>query len=110
MRVHLIKEKTIRNFVLKNSGSKISFENWLNKLRHSDWKRPEDIQDTFGSSDLLGRGSCRVVFDIGGNNYRLICKYGFGGKTVHLFVCWIGNHAEYDKLCFRNEQFTVNSY
>lgn len=68
------------------------------------------MQATFPSTDLLGKGSNRAVFDIAGNNYRLIGKYAFGDKQVHLFVCWIGTHAEYNKLCDNNKQFTVSIY
>ena len=68
------------------------------------------MQTTFGSADLLGKNSNRVVFNIGGNSYRVICKYAFGEKQVHLFVCWIGTHADYDKINDNNEQYTVNSY
>ncbi|WP_298608866.1 type II toxin-antitoxin system HigB family toxin [uncultured Spirosoma sp.] len=56
------------------------------------------MKDTFGAADLLGNGTNRIVFDIGGNYYRMICKYAFGKNQVHLFVCWIGAHAEYVKL------------
>ena len=73
-------------------------------------KAPLDILETFGAGDLLGRGSNRVVFDIGGNNYRMICKYAFGERQVHLFICWIGTHAEYDKLCAGREQYTITNY
>ena len=31
-------------------------------------------------------------------------------KQVHLFICWIGTHAEYDKLCNAGEQYSVNDY
>lgn len=96
MKVHLVKRQTI--------------EDWLEKVKYADWGLPEDIQSTFGSADLLGNSSNRVVFDIGGNNYRMICKYVFGEKQVHLFVSWIGTHAAYDKLCKKNEQYTVNFY
>jgi mRNA interferase HigB len=110
MRVHLIKRQTIEDYVGGQARSKPSFANWLTALNNADWNKPEDIRQTFGSADLLGGGSHRVVFDIGGNNYRLIGKYNFGKKQVHLFVCWIGTHAEYDHLCNRNEQYTVNIY
>lgn len=110
MRVHLIKRQTIEDFVKSNIQSRRSFEGWIEKLKYADWDLPIEIQDTFGSADLLGNGSNRVVFDIGGNHYRMICKYVFGERKVHLFVCWIGNHASYDKLCKKNEQFTVNIY
>lgn len=92
---------------MKHAGSKVSFGIWLEILKGADWYKPGDIKRTFGSADLLGEGCERVVFNIGGNNYRIICKYLFGSKMVHLFVCWIGTHAAYDKLCERNEQYTV---
>ncbi|GAA4756135.1 type II toxin-antitoxin system HigB family toxin [Flavisolibacter ginsenosidimutans] len=110
MKVHLIKRQTIEDFVKANAQSRRSLEDWLEKVRYAGWNLPEDMQDTFGSADLLGNGSNRVVFDIAGNNYRMICKYVFGEKQVHLFVCWIGSHAAYDKLCKKNEQYTVNIY
>jgi mRNA interferase HigB len=110
MRVHLIKEKTIRNYVLKNAGSHLPFGEWLSKLKRADWQKPSDIQQTFCSADLLGKGSPRVIFDIGGNNYRMICQYAFGETEVHLFVCWIGTHAEYNKICGSKMQYSVNVY
>lgn len=110
MKVHLIKKQTIEEYIVGQARSKRSFAYWLTALHNADWDKPEDIRQTFGSADLLGRGSNRVVFDIGGNNYRMIGKYAFGSKQVHLFVCWIGTHAEYDDLCARNEQYTVNVY
>lgn len=80
------------------------------KIKTADWEKPEDIKMTFNSADPLGKGSHRVIFDIAGNNYRMICKYAFGEHEVHLFVCWIGTHAEYTKLCGKNEQYTINLY
>ena len=59
---------------------------WQLLLKGSDWNKPSDILNTFGNADMLGNGSCRVVFDIGGNNYRVICYYFFGEKQVHLFI------------------------
>ncbi len=110
MRIHLIKLNTIQKFVLTNARSKSSFNDWLGKIKHANWKVPKDMQKTFNSADLLGKNSQRVVFDIGGNNYRMICKYAFGDSQVHLFVCWIGTHAQYDALCDKNEQYSVNIY
>jgi mRNA interferase HigB len=110
MKVHLIKKQTIEGFVKKHARSKSSFSSWLTAIKYATWESPTDIKATFGSSDLLGNGSNRVVFDIGGNNYRMICKYAFGHAQVHLFVCWIGTHAEYSNLCLLNQQYNVNDY
>jgi mRNA interferase HigB len=57
MKIHLVKEKTIRNFVLNNRGSKIPFEEWLSKLKKADWNMPADIQSTFSTADILGKGA-----------------------------------------------------
>ncbi|HTF04563.1 MAG TPA: type II toxin-antitoxin system HigB family toxin [Bacteroidia bacterium] len=110
MRIHLVKEKTIKEYVKGQARSESSFEEWFLRITQADWNVPDDIKRTFGSADLLLNGSSRVVFDIGGNNYRMICKYGFGKRQVHLFVCWIGTHAEYDYLCDARKQYTVFDY
>ena len=110
MRVHLIKRQAIEAYVADHAASKRSFEYWVTAIKYADWETPEDIQQTFGTADLLGGGYDRVVFDIGGNNYRLICKYHFGNTKVHLFVCWIGTHAAYDELCGHGEQYTIFEY
>ncbi|MCX6189996.1 MAG: type II toxin-antitoxin system HigB family toxin [Bacteroidetes bacterium] len=110
MRVHLIKEQTIQEYAEHHARSRSSFTIWLGTLRYADWKEPGDIKKTFSSADLLGKSCNRVVFDIGGNNYRMICKYHFGEKEVHLFVCWLGTHAEYDEICKRNEQYKISNY
>jgi mRNA interferase HigB len=110
MKVHLIRKETIEEFTRHNAQSRISFSEWFSKIKFSDWKDPADIQNTFPNADLLGNSSNRIVFNIGGNNYRMICKYAFGEKQVHLFVCWIGTHAEYNRLCDNNKQYTISIY
>jgi mRNA-degrading endonuclease HigB of HigAB toxin-antitoxin module len=68
------------------------------------WRKTQivNLLFTFGYQLLKGQ--------IGGNKYRLICKYYFGKQRVHLFVKWIGTHAEYTKLCKENNQFNVDSF
>ena len=110
MRVHLIRKETLEDFTFLHARSTIPIEDWLEKLKNANWMLPEDIKRTYGSADLLGRGSNKVVFDIGGNNYRMICKYVFGKKNVHLFICWIGKHSDYDQLCKEVKQYTINLY
>ncbi len=109
MKVHLIRKETIEAFAKQNAQSRSAFYEWCTKLKYADWEAPADMQVTFPSTDLLGKGSSRAVFDIGGNkqNDWKIC---FGDKQVHLFICWIGTHAEYDKLCNAGEQYSVSNY
>lgn len=110
MRVHLIKKQTLQDFALQYPASRIPLRDWTEKLKLTDWKQPGDIKNTFTTSDLLGKSSNRVVFDIGGNNYRIICKYLFGKANVHLYVCWMGSHSAYDKICKQGLQYTIKIY
>ena len=113
MSVHLIKKQTIEHYSQRH-GYKRAFEEWISKLKYADWESPQDIIGTFNSADLLGKGCHRIVFNIAGNNCRMICKYRFAknkiGKKVHLYVCWIGDHKEYDELCKNSLQYTINEY
>lgn len=110
MKIRLIKRKSIENYILSQAGSRSSFTILLTILKLADWNIPGDILKTFGAADLLGKGSNRVVFDIAGNNYRMICKYHFGESYVHLYIKWIGTHAAYTALCKDRLQYTINNY
>jgi len=110
MKTRLIKKKSIEDFTHQNAGSRIAFSAWLSLLKMTDWKEPGDMAKTFGSSDLLGNGSNRVLFNIGGNHFRMICKYHFGNKMIHLYIKWIGTHAAYSELCNKNGQYTIDAY
>ena len=110
MKVHLVKKQTIEEYARNNAQSRAPFRLWLITLNGADWNEPEDILGTFGATDLLGNGCDRAVFDIGGNNYRMICHYVFGETQAHLFICWIGTHAEYSKLFKEQRQYTISIY
>ncbi len=110
MKIHLIKKIPIEDYCKNNPKARVVFNDWLVKLSKSDWNSPGDIKLTFSSADLLGKSSQRVVFDIGSNNYRIICKYLFGQNLAHLFIYWIGTHAEYDKLNKAGNQYTINLF
>jgi mRNA interferase HigB len=110
MRIHLIRKETILSYCRKSPQRRIPFAAWLSTAKYADWGAPADILAVFPGADLLGNGSGRVVFNIGGNNYRMICKYAFGQQQVHLFICWIGTHAQYDQLCRNGQQYSVNDF
>jgi mRNA interferase HigB len=110
MRIHLLTKHTVKNYIEKNKQSKVPLESWLNIVKTADWDIPQDIVSSFNSADLLGRGSNKVVFNIGGNKYRVICDYYFGKRKVRLFVNWIGTHSEYSKLCKTGKQYTIDQY
>ena len=52
------------------------------------------MKNTFNSVDAVGNS--RFVFNVKGNNYRIVAKVMFTVKRV--YVRWIGTHKEYDKI------------
>ena len=68
MKVHLIKEKTVNDYVKRHMNLNVAFNNWINFINDADWEGINDIKETFNSADILGKRSDRIVFNIGGNN------------------------------------------
>jgi mRNA interferase HigB len=66
---------------------------WHFEAEHADWTKPQDIKDRYRSADFVGS---RVVFDIGGNKYRLIVHVSYAAHIV--FVRWVGTHRDYDGI------------
>lgn len=110
MKIHLIKKQSVLLYVQAHARSSTSFNDWLEKIKYADWHIPSDIKQTFPAVDFLGKNSRRVVFDIGGNNFRLIAKYFFGETAIHLFICWIGTHDAYTKLCNKGLQYVIQEF
>ena len=110
MRINLIAKRSVDKYIRKNSQSRSSFYRWMEAIRKAEWDSPQDIIKTFGNAALLGKGTNRVVFNIGGNKYRMICSLFFGKRKVSLVIKWIGTHAEYTKLCLGNKQYSVEAY
>ena len=76
---------------------KKAFYKFYEKLKEVDWQNPNDVLKTFNSADILKcKNGNRIVFNVGGNKYRLICGYHFGKSYTQLFVKFVGTHKEYD--------------
>ena len=110
MKVRLFTRKTIQNYAANNPQCRAQLVEWWQKLKDANWNFPVDILQTYTTADLLGNGSSRVVFDIAGNRFRLICEYRFGESLVELYVSWIGTHTQYTRLCEERRQYTICNF
>lgn len=63
-------------------------------MEDSAWKNPHEIIREYASASILQDN--RVVFNIKGNNYRLIIKINYHYQMV--WIRFIGTHAQYDKI------------
>jgi mRNA interferase HigB len=67
---------------------------WFKETEKATWSSPADIKQRYASASFLSDN--RVVFNIGGNKYRLIVRVMYRHKTV--FIRFIGTHGEYDQI------------
>ena len=67
---------------------------WHAEVSDAAWKTPADIRRRYATADFVAGN--RVIFNIGGNKYRLIVKVNYPAHVV--FICFLGTHAEYDKV------------
>ena len=92
--MHIISRKPLREFSEKHPPAKTPLDAWFSEVKRAKWANFADIKKVFGSAD--GIAGNRVIFDIGGNKYRLVVKVAY--KTGIVFVRFIGTHPEYDKI------------
>ena len=67
---------------------------WAAFIKRNNYEHFADLKKHFPSADLIRKD--RIVFNIKGNNFRLICAVNFNKQAV--FVKWFGTHKEYDKI------------
>ncbi len=65
---------------------------WTDLVEAADWKTPHDLKSQFGKADILGNR--QVVFNIKGNDFRLVVKIDYEFKLVILEK--FGTHSEYN--------------
>lgn len=90
----IIAKRTLREFWEKHADAEQYLKTWFDTVKHSNWKTPNDIKNTYANASILKNE--RVVFNIKGNDYRLIAKFNFDKGWI--FIRFIGTHAEYDKI------------
>ncbi len=67
---------------------------WFAEVRAADWGSMADIKARYAHASIVDGE--RVVFNIGGNKYRLVAKVWFPGRTV--WIKFVGTHEEYDEI------------
>jgi mRNA interferase HigB len=90
----IISKAILKKFAEKNPDAKIALEKWYEDTKTATWKNFTEVKKTFNTVD--GVGNDRYVFDIKGNQYRLIALIIFKVRTV--FILFVGTHKEYDKV------------
>ncbi len=90
----IIAKKTLRDFWEKHSDAEQYLKTWYETTKDSIWRTPNDVKQTYTNASIL-KGS-RIVFNIKGNDYRLVVKFNF--KRQWAFIRFVGSHKDYDKI------------
>ena len=92
--MRIIKKKAIIAQFSKYPDVERPLKAWLDDIKDADWEKSQDVLDRYPSARPIG--SNRVVFNIKGNQYRLIVYIFYPQRMV--FVKFFGTHAEYDEI------------
>lgn len=92
--MRVISEKALREFWKAHPDAEQALRTWLALANRATWRTPDDIKRDFASASFLANN--RVVFNIRGNNYRLVVLVLY--RPGYLYIRFIGTHAEYDRI------------
>ena len=90
--MHVISRKALRQFWVRYPDSKSPLARWFKIMQHTDFTSFNDLRSTFPSADKVGE---LIIFNIGGNKYRLIASIHFNRSKV--YVRHVLTHQDYDQ-------------
>lgn len=95
--MRIIAKRTLRQFWEthpRGADAKAPLQLWHSTVEREDWATPSDIKGTYGDASILKNS--RVVFNIGGNKYRVVARINYRFRIV--YVRFVGTHEEYDDI------------
>ncbi|MGH9431231.1 MAG: type II toxin-antitoxin system HigB family toxin [Terriglobia bacterium] len=110
--MRVIARNTLVRFVASIAGHKdyrvvkAALNAWFHEARQAEWKTPADVKKYYGNASIVGAD--RVVFNIKGNDYRLVTAIDYRRGVV--FIKWLGSHKEYDKIDVRTVQYAGEAH
>ena|ERR1700712_5590924 len=67
---------------------------WFHEVSRADWRAMADVKQRYAYASIIN--SERIVFNIKGNDYRLVAAVDFERSV--LWIKWIGTHRQYDRI------------
>lgn len=92
--MRIISRRKLREFWEEHAEAKQTLQVWYHDVKRAAWKTPADIKSAYRNASFLANN--RVVFNIKGNDYRLVVVVRYHSGTV--YIRFVGTHSEYDKI------------
>ena len=88
--MHVVSHKAIRDFCQTHPQAGGALDHWYRVAKRASWSNFAEVKQTFNTADFVAP---YVVFDVGGNKYRLIAEMNFARRV--LLIRFILTHKEY---------------
>ena len=98
--MRIIARRTLREFIESRAGHKdqaalkAALDAWFDEVRRAKWTSTADVKRLYASASIVTAD--RIVFNIKGNDYRLVVSVDFEKGIV--WIKWIGTHKDYDRI------------
>ncbi len=92
--MRILSKRTLREFWEIHNDCEQQLLIWYKEIQNAECQSSKDLIDNLSNCRSIGNN--RFVFNIKGNNYRLVVKINFDLKTV--WIRFIGTHQEYDRI------------
>lgn len=98
--MRIIARRTLREFIERLAGHKdqsavkAALDAWFDEVSKAGWANSADVKRLYATASIVSAE--RIVFNIKGNDYRLVVSVDFE-KTI-VWIKWIGTHKAYDRI------------
>jgi mRNA interferase HigB len=92
--LRIIARRTLRKFWETHADAEQPLKGWFAEVSGAIWKSMADVKKRYPHASIIDAE--RIVFNIGGNKYRLVAKVWFPGQAV--WIKFVGTHRLYDRV------------
>lgn len=90
----IVSVKILREFWVRFPDAEQHLKAWVDEVKQAAWNQPSDIKAKYRSASILKNR--HVVFNIKGNDYRLIVSVAYRFEAV--YIKFVGTHGQYDAI------------
>jgi mRNA interferase HigB len=102
--MNIIVKRALLYYINKYPQAKTALLAWYNEFLKQNFHHFNELKAVYGNASIVANN--RVIFNIKGNDYRLIVSVNF--KQLAAYIIWFGTHKEYNKIDTETIEFDTN--
>jgi len=92
--MRVISRRALKDCWTRRADAEQPLRAWYDDVKRAKWRVPSDIKSVYRNASFVGDN--RVVFNIKGNDYRLVVAVNYATGIV--YIRFVGSHAQYDRI------------